>query len=94
VDVGRADPGSVDEHDAFPKQRRRVEDLDLSDAESVPRIPLFGREPREKRNEGGARGRLPGRLRGRASHFSREYKRLFGEPPIRDIERLRHLATA
>jgi len=24
-----------------------------------------------------------------ASHFSREYKRLFGEPPMRDIERLR-----
>jgi AraC-like DNA-binding protein len=23
------------------------------------------------------------------SHFSREYKRLFGEPPIRDVERLR-----
>jgi len=28
------------------------------------------------------------------SHFSREYKRHFGEPPIRDIERLRELATA
>lgn len=24
-----------------------------------------------------------------ASHFTREYKRLFGEPPIRDVERLR-----
>lgn len=24
-----------------------------------------------------------------ASHFSREYKRLFGEPPLRDMERLR-----
>ena len=24
-----------------------------------------------------------------ASHFSREYKRLFGEPPGRDMERLR-----
>jgi AraC-like DNA-binding protein len=24
-----------------------------------------------------------------ASHFSREYKRLFGEPPLRDIDRLR-----
>ncbi len=24
-----------------------------------------------------------------AAHFSREYKRLFGEPPIRDVERLR-----
>jgi AraC-like DNA-binding protein len=24
-----------------------------------------------------------------ASHFSREYKRLFGEPPLRDVERLR-----
>jgi AraC-like DNA-binding protein len=24
-----------------------------------------------------------------ASHFSREYKRLFGEPPMRDVERLR-----
>lgn len=23
------------------------------------------------------------------SHFSREYKRLFGEPPMRDVERLR-----
>jgi AraC-like DNA-binding protein len=23
------------------------------------------------------------------SHFSREYKRCFGEPPMRDIERLR-----
>ncbi len=29
-----------------------------------------------------------------ASHFSREYKRHFGEPPIRDVERLRELATA
>jgi AraC-like DNA-binding protein len=24
-----------------------------------------------------------------ASHFSREYKRLFGAPPMRDVERLR-----
>jgi AraC-like DNA-binding protein len=24
-----------------------------------------------------------------ASHFNREYKRLFGEPPMRDVERLR-----
>lgn len=29
-----------------------------------------------------------------ASHFSREYKRYFGEPPIRDVQRLRQLATA
>ena len=29
-----------------------------------------------------------------ASHFSREYKRHFGEPPVRDVERLRELATA
>ena len=28
------------------------------------------------------------------SHFSREYKRHFGEPPIRDVERLREAATA
>lgn len=28
------------------------------------------------------------------SHFSREYKRLFGEPPIRDVGRLRGNATA
>lgn len=28
-----------------------------------------------------------------ASHFSREYKRHFGEPPTRDVERLRELAT-
>lgn len=28
------------------------------------------------------------------SHFSREYKRLFGDPPIRDIERLRDAATS
>jgi AraC-like DNA-binding protein len=28
-----------------------------------------------------------------ASHFSREYKRHFGEPPMRDVERLRELAT-
>jgi AraC-like DNA-binding protein len=27
------------------------------------------------------------------SHFNREYKRLFGAPPMRDIERLRHTAT-
>ena len=27
-----------------------------------------------------------------ASHFSREYKKLFGEPPIRDVERLRGAA--
>jgi AraC-like DNA-binding protein len=29
-----------------------------------------------------------------ASHFSREYKRLFGAPPMRDVERLRVAATA
>lgn len=28
------------------------------------------------------------------SQFSREYKRLFGEPPLRDVERLRQAATA
>ncbi|HEX4214155.1 MAG TPA: AraC family transcriptional regulator [Candidatus Dormibacteraeota bacterium] len=28
-----------------------------------------------------------------ASHFNREYKRLFGAPPIRDVERLREAAT-
>lgn len=28
-----------------------------------------------------------------ASHFSREYKRLFGEPPLRDVERLRGVVT-
>lgn len=28
------------------------------------------------------------------SHFSREYKRHFGEPPVRDVERLRGLTTA
>jgi AraC-like DNA-binding protein len=27
-----------------------------------------------------------------ASHFSREYKRLFGEPPMQDVERLRAVA--
>jgi AraC-like DNA-binding protein len=27
-----------------------------------------------------------------ASHFSREYKRLFGLPPLRDVERLREVA--
>jgi len=26
-----------------------------------------------------------------ASHFNREYKRHFGEPPMRDVERLREL---
>jgi AraC-like DNA-binding protein len=29
-----------------------------------------------------------------ASHFSRDYKRQFGEPPLRDVERLRELAAA
>jgi AraC-like DNA-binding protein len=24
-----------------------------------------------------------------ASHFSREYKRMFGEPPMRDVDKLR-----
>ena len=28
------------------------------------------------------------------SHFSRDYKRHFGGPPMRDVERLRELATA
>src|SRR2546430_6865190 len=28
------------------------------------------------------------------SHFSRDYKRHFGEPPMRDVERLRELAGA
>jgi AraC-like DNA-binding protein len=28
------------------------------------------------------------------SHFSREYKRHFGEPPMRDVERLREPASA
>ncbi|MCA9967841.1 MAG: helix-turn-helix transcriptional regulator, partial [Anaerolineales bacterium] len=27
-----------------------------------------------------------------ASHFNREYKRLFGLPPVRDVERLREAA--
>ena len=27
-----------------------------------------------------------------ASHFTREYRKLFGEPPIRDVERLRGAA--
>ena len=30
---------------------------------------------------------------GDASHFTREYKRLFGAPPARDVERLREAAT-
>lgn len=30
---------------------------------------------------------------GDTSHFNREYKRLFGEPPARDVERLREAAT-
>jgi AraC-like DNA-binding protein len=29
-----------------------------------------------------------------ASHFSREYKRQFGEPPMRDVGRLREMAGA
>lgn len=29
-----------------------------------------------------------------ASHFNREYKNLFGEPPMRDVQRLRQAATA
>jgi len=28
------------------------------------------------------------------SHFSRDYKRHFGEPPMRDVERLREMSTA
>lgn len=28
------------------------------------------------------------------AYFSRDYKRHFGEPPMRDVERLRELATA
>jgi len=31
---------------------------------------------------------------GDASHFTREYKRLFGAPPVRDVERLREAALA
>ena len=31
---------------------------------------------------------------GDASHFNREYKRLFGAPPVRDVERLREAALA
>ncbi len=30
---------------------------------------------------------------GNASHFTRDYKRLFGAPPMRDVERLREAAT-
>lgn len=29
-----------------------------------------------------------------ASQFSREYKRLFGQPPMRDLERLREAARS
>ena len=29
-----------------------------------------------------------------SSHFSRDYKRLFGAPPVRDVERLREAVTA
>lgn len=28
------------------------------------------------------------------SHFSRDYKRLFGEPPVRHVERIRSAASA
>ena len=28
-----------------------------------------------------------------ASHFSRDYKRHFGEPPMRDVQRLRQAAA-
>jgi AraC-like DNA-binding protein len=28
-----------------------------------------------------------------AAHFNREYKRLFGLPPLRDVERLREAAS-
>jgi hypothetical protein len=31
---------------------------------------------------------------GDRAHCSREYKRHFGEPPARDVERLRDLVTA
>jgi AraC-like DNA-binding protein len=31
---------------------------------------------------------------GDASHFTREYKRLFGAPPMHDVERLREAALA
>jgi AraC-like DNA-binding protein len=31
---------------------------------------------------------------GDASHFTREYKRLFGAPPVRDVERLREATLA
>ena len=30
---------------------------------------------------------------GDASHFTREYKRLFGAPPMRDVEQLREGAS-
>jgi AraC-like DNA-binding protein len=30
---------------------------------------------------------------GDASHFNREYKRLFGAPPVRNVERLRNEAA-
>ena len=29
-----------------------------------------------------------------ASHFNREYKSLFGVPPMRDVQRLREAASA
>ncbi len=29
-----------------------------------------------------------------ASHFNREYKSLFGEPPVRDVERLQDSAKS
>src|SRR5882762_1723567 len=29
-----------------------------------------------------------------ASHFNREYKSLFGDPPMRDVQRLREAASA
>jgi AraC-like DNA-binding protein len=29
-----------------------------------------------------------------AAHFNREYKSLFGEPPMRDVQRLREGASA
>jgi len=28
------------------------------------------------------------------SHFNREYKRLFGEPPVRDVQRLHTVVRA
>lgn len=67
----------------------RHESAPVSKATSAARGPPFDAGRAARRGQRGRAGRLQ-----RRGHFNREYKSLFGLPPMRDVERLRETTVA